>query len=62
MQAAWCEQRGPAGEVLTVAEIDAPEPEPGEVRVRVALAGINPGDVRLRVSRGSRRLGVAMPM
>src|SRR5829696_4706915 len=57
MKAAWYERRRPAGEVLTVGEIDAPEPGPGEVRVRVALSGINPGDVKKR----SDWLGDRMP-
>ena len=48
MKAAWYERRGPAAEVLTVGEIAAPEPGPGEVRVRVALSGINPGDTKKR--------------
>src|SRR5215213_7891456 len=57
MKAAWYEGRGPAGEVLTVGEIDAPEPGPGQLRVRVALSGINPGDVKKR----SDWLGDRMP-
>lgn len=40
MKAVQCIEWGPP-ELLVVAEIDAPEPKPGEVRVRVAAAGIN---------------------
>ena len=35
MKAVWYERFGPAEEVLTLGEMDAPEPGPGEVRVRV---------------------------
>lgn len=43
-------------EVLELAEIDRPEPGPGEVLVRVAAAGVNPADWKLR-SGATRRLG-----
>lgn len=39
---------GPAREVLQVAEVAAPLPQPGEVRVRVAYSGVNPSDVKAR--------------
>jgi NADPH:quinone reductase len=48
MKAALCERYGPAAEVLRVADIDAPEPGPGEVRVRMQLSGINPTDWKSR--------------
>src|SRR3954454_2179707 len=48
MLAAWYERPGPAAEVLQVGEMDDPEPSPGEVRVRVALSGVNPGDTKKR--------------
>lgn len=48
MRAAWYEQRGPAREVLVVDHMPAPEPGEGEVRIRVAYSGINPGDVKKR--------------
>ncbi|RPE43594.1 NADPH:quinone reductase-like Zn-dependent oxidoreductase [Streptomyces sp. Ag109_O5-1] len=38
-------------EVLTYAETDVPEPGPGEVLLRVAGAGVNPGDAVLRAGR-----------
>jgi NADPH2:quinone reductase len=37
-----------APDVLTLGELPAPEPEPGQVLVRVAAAGVNPIDRRLR--------------
>ena len=46
--AAWYERQGPASEVLEVGEMAAPEPGPGEVRVRVNLSGVNPGDTKKR--------------
>src|SRR5205807_6167566 len=48
MRAAWYERPGPAAEVLQVGEMAEPEPSPGEVRVRVALSGVNPGDTKKR--------------
>ena len=35
-------------EVLEVADVPAPQPEPGQVRVRVEAAGVNPVDVATR--------------
>ncbi|MFD5631472.1 NADPH:quinone reductase [Streptomyces sp. NPDC127072] len=57
MLAAWYERQGPAVEVLRVGELADPQPGPGEVRVRVAVSGVNPGDTKKR--RGW--LGSAMP-
>src|SRR4051794_30404830 len=48
MKAAWYERPGPAREVLEVGEMADPEPGPGEVRVRLAFSGINPGDTKKR--------------
>jgi NADPH:quinone reductase len=48
MRAAWYERRGPAPEVLVVGELPDPQPDPGEVRIRVSHSGINPGDVKKR--------------
>ena len=57
MKAAWYERQGPAGEVLVVGEIDEPHAGPGEVRIRVAASGVNPGDVQKRRDV----FGVGMP-
>jgi NADPH:quinone reductase len=35
--------------VLELRDLDTPEPEPGEVRVRLAVSGINPSDWKSRV-------------
>src|SRR3954453_4244401 len=48
MLAAWYERPGPAAEVLEGGEMAEPEPSDGEVRVRVALSGVNPGDAKKR--------------
>jgi NADPH:quinone reductase len=57
MRAVWYEQQGPAGAVLRVGDVSAPEPGRGEVRVRMRLSGVNPGDTKKR--RGW--LGSTMP-
>ncbi len=48
MLAAWYDRQGPAAEVLEVGDLPAPEPGADEVRVRVSLSGINPGDTKKR--------------
>jgi NADPH:quinone reductase len=48
MRAAWYEKQGPARQVLTVGEMPDPYPAAGEVRIRVAGSGINPGDIKKR--------------
>lgn len=57
MRAAWYERQGPASQVLVVGEMHAPTPAPGEVLIRVAASGINPGDVKKR----SDAFGIGMP-
>ena len=57
MKAAWYEKQGPARDVLVVGEMDDPEPREGEVRIRVAFSGVNPGDVKKREDA----FGVGMP-
>src|SRR3954467_9110323 len=48
MRAAWYERPGPAAEALQVGEMAEAEPSQGEVRVRIALSGLNPGDTKKR--------------
>ena len=48
MRAAWYEKQGPAREVLVVGEMPDPRPGPGEVQIRIAASGINPGDIKKR--------------
>jgi len=48
MRAAWYEKPGAAREVLTVGDMPDPIPAEGEVRIRIAASGINPGDIKKR--------------
>ncbi len=48
MRAAVYRSTGPATEVLRVEEIPTPEPGPGQVRVRLAVSGVNPTDWKSR--------------
>jgi NADPH:quinone reductase len=48
MKAAWYEKQGPAREVLKVGEMPDPTPAAGEVRIRIAASGVNPGDTKKR--------------
>src|SRR5271167_481553 len=57
MKAAWYEKQGPAREVLVVGEMADPIPAAGEVRIRIAASGINPGDIKKREDA----FGVGMP-
>jgi NADPH:quinone reductase len=57
MKAAWYEKQGAARDVLVVGNADDPLPSAGEVRIRVAFSGVNPGDVKKREDA----FGVGMP-
>jgi NADPH2:quinone reductase len=48
MKAAWYERQGPAREVLTVGDMPDPATDRGELRIRIAASGINPGDIKKR--------------
>jgi NADPH2:quinone reductase len=48
MRAALYRSTGPAADVLTVEDVERPEPGPGEVLVRVHASGINPTDYKTR--------------
>ena len=48
MKAAWYETQGTARDVLVVGTMDDPQPQRGEVRIRIAASGVNPGDVKKR--------------
>ncbi|TVT09840.1 NADPH:quinone reductase [Amycolatopsis bartoniae] len=50
MKAAFFNTNGPAKSVLQVLDVARPEPDPGQVRVRVALSAINPGDMWMRTN------------
>jgi NADPH2:quinone reductase len=57
VRAAWYEKPGPASEVLQVGDLPTPDPGPGEVRVRLSMSGVNPGDTKKR----GDWLGYGMP-
>jgi NADPH2:quinone reductase len=59
MRAAWYEKQGAAREVLMVGEMPDPHPDPGEVLIRIAASGINPGDIKKR--QDSFGLGMPCP-
>lgn len=48
MKAIWYDTLGPAREVLQYGNVDDPQPGRGEVRVRLAVSGVNPVDVKRR--------------
>ena len=58
MKAAWYEQKGPARAVLQVGELPTPQPEPGELLIRVRASGVNPSDTK---GRTGARGNTAMP-
>lgn len=55
MRAVWYDRQGPAREVLVCGELPTPDPGPGELRVRLEAAGVNPSDTY-------RRRGPVPPM
>jgi NADPH2:quinone reductase len=57
MRAAWYETQGTARDVLRVGPMADPAPGAGEVRIRVAASGINPGDIKKRTNA----FGYGMP-
>lgn len=57
MKAAYYDRNGPAHEVLRVGELPTPQPQAGEVRVKLRFSGVNPSDVKSRTGRP----GMAMP-
>src|ERR1700739_2543280 len=57
MKAAWYEKQGAARDVLALGKMDDPQPHAGEVRIRGAFSGVNPGDVKKREDA----FGVGMP-
>jgi NADPH:quinone reductase len=57
MKASWYETQGAARDVLVVGQMDDPHPQAGEIRIRLAFSGVNPGDVKKREDA----FGVGMP-
>jgi NADPH2:quinone reductase len=57
MKAAWYEKQGDAADGFVLGEMPDPEPQAGEVRIRVRACGVNPGEIKKRQGW----LGSAMP-
>jgi NADPH2:quinone reductase len=55
MRAARYSRTGKAAEVLSVDQIDTPEPGPGQVRVEVVCSGVNPTDWKSRAGSTGRQ-------
>ncbi|WP_328678560.1 NADP-dependent oxidoreductase [Streptomyces sp. NBC_00322] len=51
-----------APDVLTVSQVETPQPGPGQVRIRVRAAGVNPIDVRIRAGAMDGVFPVRFPM
>jgi NADPH2:quinone reductase len=51
MRAVTYSHFGPAADVLTLQEMETPEPGPGEVRVSLCFSAVNPSDVKSRAGR-----------
>lgn len=58
MKAIYYDKKGPAREVLLWGDLPLPEPQPGEVRVRLQVSAVNPSDTK---ARGGFRNQWAMP-
>jgi NADPH:quinone reductase-like Zn-dependent oxidoreductase len=57
VKAAWFERKGTGADIFEIGEMATPAPGEGEVRVRLAFAGINPSDYK---RRDPSRNGTAM--
>lgn len=56
MKAALCRRYGPP-DCITIEELPAPQPGPGEVLVAVAYAGMTSGDARIRGAQAPKGMG-----
>jgi NADPH:quinone reductase len=61
MRAAVYSRRGDAVDVLAVEELETPQPGRGEVRVRMAVSGVNPTDWKSRSGSGEVPGGFQVP-
>ena len=59
MRAAFYERQGAPEDVLQLGEVERPEPQPGEVLVRVAASGVNPSDTYGRSGRNNAAMAFA---
>jgi NADPH2:quinone reductase len=61
MRAALYSKNGPARDVLELKDLPTPEPGPGEVRVKLAVSGVNPSDVKSRLGSRPVTSGFVVP-
>ncbi|MFL0810864.1 MAG: NADPH:quinone reductase [Agarilytica sp.] len=61
MKAIWYEQLGTAPEVLRYGDIDRPQPQEGEVLVRLHASSVNPSDVKMRAGTRGGGTDMAFP-
>ena len=52
MQAAYYEKQGAAKEVIEYQQMPIPQPNAGEVRVKIHASGVNPSDTKSRAGWG----------
>ena len=60
MKAMRFDRLGPP-EVLQLADVDEPHPGPGQIRIQVRAAGVNPVDWKIRGGTSRRAVPVALP-
>jgi NADPH:quinone reductase-like Zn-dependent oxidoreductase len=60
MKAIRFDRLGPP-EVLQVADTNDPHPAPGQIRIRVRAAGVNPVDWKIRGGSSRRAIPMALP-
>ena len=61
MKAALYRRTGAAREVIEIADVPKPEPQAGEVRVRIAYSGVNPSDTKARSGIRGMPSGFVIP-
>ena len=62
MRAVVYQRRGDAAKVLKVVDLPDPEPDTGEVKVRIVTSGINPSDVKSRAGASAEQSGRDDPL
>src|ERR1700722_10154129 len=60
MKAMRFDRLGPP-EVLQLADVDEPHPGPGQIRIQVRAAGVNPVDWKIRGGSSRRAVPIALP-
>ena len=60
MRASWYSKTGPEKEVIQTGELEIPNAEEGEVRVKLHASGVSPADLKLR--SGTSSYGYNFPL